>query len=299
MTLCVASQSCISTSSPNYSFNIGNSLCVIHIIVVLDCLQSTGYIYFLACLQYWCCTWDCSQHFCSHYYRSNDRSNNIIIDSNSCFGFSSYRPCQQCWINQRRNNMFLTCNIYILCAVTDKFCYSVDYGIFLNLALLNDAGYLNIQVFYMWINNICELSILNHMLCYAQFKWIRTVDEYLVILAVCLSSSRYSRFALQVVINSHGYISLTCMYRCYIQFVLTTLGQLAQLDTCTPINFCPISTWLAIFNQVQSNDKLATCFQCELAYIVASLSEGLTIPFISTAELSCKLYIYILALRLT
>ena len=94
--LSLACQCSISTSCPNYSFNISNCLCILRIIVVLDSLYSTCYIYFLTCYQYRHCTWDSSQQLCCHFSRSNDWSNYIVV--NCICSFSC--PCQESRIQQ-------------------------------------------------------------------------------------------------------------------------------------------------------------------------------------------------------
>ena len=160
--VCLTIQGNVSTSCPFYTFYISYSLCILRFIIVLNSFQSTCYIYVLTSYQFWRCIWDSSQQLCGHSYRSYDRSDNVVIYSNSSLSLYTYRPCQQCRIDQRRDDMFLTKSIYIFRSVADKFCYIIDYSIF--LALLNDACDIYIQVVAIvcWYAS-CEVCVANSL----------------------------------------------------------------------------------------------------------------------------------------
>ena len=105
---------------PIYIIDISCCCIIFTIVVCLDCISCTNYIWHLTRSQYWCCSWYSSQDCIGHYLWSNNWSDNIGIDRiQSRRNYYGVVPCLG-WRNQRRDDMLLSCDkIYILSTITN------------------------------------------------------------------------------------------------------------------------------------------------------------------------------------
>ena len=199
MSLSIASQSSVSASGPNYSFNIGNSLSVLCSIVVLDSLNGTSHINLLACYQYWHST-DGLEQVCCHHLRSNNRSNHVVVNSNSCFCFDSCCPSQQCRINQRRYDVFLSLEIYIFGSIADELCYIINNCIFLYWFW----SYSNIGNLYVedrsMTNHVSEFFVRYLTLAYMTlYQFLGCLTHCIYVLAMIVCCCTYGGITIQIV----------------------------------------------------------------------------------------------------